>query len=180
MNRRCLHTWSLKIMHMLENSSIPTAGIWLDLQISIYDLLSCNKIYISMCQTFITVQNVVIKCVLSEYQWANITSPRVVAFFLQCWKVFANAHSTIWPTNMASVRMKFRNIAKAILTGRWHVWEWNFRNIAKAILTGRWHDKSVITCWCWGRHSMLFTTTGLNTFDKAVSIWSNVTCKNLY
>jgi hypothetical protein len=49
--------------------------------------------------------------------------------------------------------------------------------VAKATLTGRWHDKSIITCWCWGRHSMLFTTTGLNTFDNAVSIWSNVTCK---
>jgi hypothetical protein len=28
---------------MLENSSIPTAGTWVDLQISMYDLLSWKK-----------------------------------------------------------------------------------------------------------------------------------------
>ena len=39
----CLRTWSLKIMHMLENSSIPTAGTWVDLQISMYDLLSWKR-----------------------------------------------------------------------------------------------------------------------------------------
>lgn len=41
---------------------------------------------------------------------------------------------------------------------------------------GTGDGKSEFTCWCWGRQRMLSTTGDLKAFDKAMSMWSNVTC----